>query len=235
MTSAREARRIARRLSYSDEDTEKLARSLLRTKLRVYRRTLSDRIEAHNVSATIRVRAPVKEALAAEALAHARQIARSHNDFLTRASLRLREGMEAERLERELRILGRQRRERRAELIAVTEAYGPHADAVAAFYRDAGQDVSFTFGGHPELGDAPPACPICAAIVAGNPWTLEEVISIGTPHLNCRQSWHPDLGGPLPDGFEVGGEPAGIIGGEPLIARAGGRDEAASSVEAMRR
>lgn len=115
------------------------------------------------------------------------------------------------------------------ELVAVTEAYAPHADATVATYLANLTLTEFDFGGH---GDDPPDCPICRALVAGNPWPLEAVVQIGVPHINCRQEWH-DVGGGLPADATEPLLPAGIVGRDTLLHRAGNRAAAVQLIQEM--
>jgi hypothetical protein len=121
-------------------------------------------------------------------------------------------------------------------VIAVTEMYWAHADALMAGFMEAGLgDAQFDFGGHPELGDEPPECAICAALEATNPHPLREVIRIGCPHPNCRQGWHARNLEVLmlalqSQDVQLGARVAGIVGKPSLIARAGNRRKAAAAI-----
>lgn len=210
---------------------EKVAATLLRTKVRVYRKTLRELGELYGVEVKIKMSEAVKSALAAEALKAAEQMAQTRNSAALRIAIKLNKtGLSDERIRQDLRILVRQRQNKRRELVAVTEAYSPHADATLAFFRDAGGFAEMSFGGRPDLGDRPPECPICQAIIDGNPWSVEQAIRIGTPHPQCRQSWHPSISSPLPDELEVGLTIAGVVGAETLVTRAGHRDKAVEMI-----
>ena len=100
-------------------------------------------------------------------------VARTHNRAIRKEALRIAspgDGRTRSDLEQELDRFGRSRMRQRAEPIAVTESYGPHADAILSFFRDAGVEPEFSFGGHPD--DAEPVCAICQAIIAANPHSL---------------------------------------------------------------
>lgn len=123
------------------------------------------------------------------------------------------------------------RAEKRAEVIAVTEAFPAHADATMAFYRDNGVEPTFTFGVHGPA-DAPAECVVCQALVDDSPHPLARVLEIGTPHIGCRQSWRADeeADGQLPDELVLGVSTAGIVGSEPLVNRTGDHASAAEFV-----
>lgn len=220
-----------KRVSWSKPEVEKLAATLLRSKVRVYRKTLRELAAQYGVEAQIKMTDDVKAALAEESLKAANQIARTRNSAAIRIARRLRAtGLSDKRIEQDLRILINQRQNKRRELVAITEAYSAHADATLAFFRDAGDLSQMNFGGHPELGDAPPECEVCRAIIDGNPWSVDQAIRIGTPHPQCRQSWHADLNQPLPDTVTVGEKIAGVVGRESLVSRAGSHAAAADLI-----
>lgn len=238
MATKREIERAARRLAMGPPAVEELTEKLTASKRRVYRRTLLELATFFGYDvARPGLSDAVESALRDEARDHARSIARTYNRELAAAAQRMGPALPADELDAQLQRWARGRQRRRAPLIAVTEAYGPHADATLAFFREVGLDeVLLQFGGHPELGDAPPACAICQAIVATNPHTLAEAAQIGTPHPNCRQSWHPARyeQRDLPATIDVGNITGGIVGTESLLTRAGGRDEAAEFVLRLR-
>jgi hypothetical protein len=222
-----------------EADIEELAAKLYNAKRRVYRRSLLElarrlgyEIERPELSEV------VDGALVREARDHAERIARTYNRDLGRAGTQRKQLPNSE-VEPELRKWANARQRKRARPTAITEAYTAHADATLSAFIDLGQpDVTFDFGGHPELGDAPPACDICAALIARNPWSLAEVVQIGNPHPGCRQDWHPNeydqRALPPPFDVELGQTLGGIIGTDPLISRAGGRAEAVEFVASLR-
>lgn len=240
MARRRDLDAAARAAGMSDEDVSRLTERFYRTKLRVYRdtlRDLADRFTRNGPPRAIPLSQEIKDALRAEAETHALKVASTHNDAVARQAMKIAapgDGRSKADLERELSRFGKSRMKDRAEMIAVTEAYGPHSDAIASFFRDAGIEPEFDFGGHPD--DAPPVCSICRAIIAANPHSLAEVVRIGVPHPFCRQTWHPRLTAEqqqLGD-FDLGQSLGGIIGAPSLIQREGGEQEAADSVVATR-
>src|SRR5690349_11324513 len=64
------------------------------------------------------------------------------------------------------------------------------------------------FGGH---GDDHPECPVCIALKESSPHTTDRVKEIGSPHIGCRQNWHPRVSDDrLPESITIGqGDPAG--------------------------
>lgn len=239
MARRRDVAAAARAAGLIDSEVAQLADRFYRTKLRVYRSTLrdlADRFTRNGAPKTIPLSDQVKEALRAEAEANARKVADTHNSAVASEAMKIAspgDGRDRAGLERDLSVFGKKRMKERAEMIAVTEAYGPHADAIVSFFRDAGVDPIFEFGGHPE--DAPPVCVICQSIIAANPHSIEDVVTIGLPHPFCRQTWHPLFNpGDLPEDFNLGETLGGIIGQPTLIQREGGKQQAADAVVALR-
>lgn len=232
MATKRGTRTAVEAVSWGPERVRAMAATLLRSKVRVYRKTLRELAKQHDVEVEIKMSDAVKDALAAEAFNHAQAIARTRNEAALRIAVKLaRTGMDDKRLASDLRQLIEQRQRKRTPMIAVTEAYGPHADATLGFYQQAPDAFpQMNFGGRPDLGDSPAECEVCQAIIAGNPWSVEQAIRIGTPHPQCRQSWHSELGGPLPDSMVVGEEIAGIVGSESLVLRLGSHADAAEAI-----
>ena len=212
-----------------------MADRFYRTKIRVYKATLhdmADRFTGTGAPEQLQLSQEVKDALRKEAIDHARSVARTHNRAVRKEGLAISspgDGRERSEITGELERFGRSRLRRRAEPIAVTESYGPHADAILSFFRDAGVQPEFSFGGHPD--DAEPVCAICKAIIASNPHSFDDVLAIGVPHPNCRQSWHPLISrAELPAAVDMGRSLGGIVGEPMLIVREGGEQEAADSV-----
>lgn len=240
MARRRDVEAAARAASMSDEDVERMADRFYRTKLRVYRDTLRDlanRFTRSGAPERVPLSQTIKDALRSEAERHARQVAQTHNSAVAKEALAISshgDGKTRGDLETELGKFARRRMRERSELIAVTEAYGPHADSIVSFFRDAGIEPEFDFGGHPD--DAPPVCAICQAIIASNPHSLADVIRIGVPHPFCRQTWHARLTAEQQslDAFDLGQSLGSIVGAPTLIQREGGEQEAAESVVAAR-
>lgn len=214
-------------------DVAALASKLFSAKQRVYRRSLLELARYLGYDVKRPDLAPaVTQGLRAESRDHAQRIADTYNRDLLDAAEGRNDG--------ELRSWAVARQRARAKPTAITEAYSAHADATIAAIMDLGlfEDATFDFGGHPELGDAPPACSICEAIIRGNPWTAADVVRLGSPHPACRQDWHLNTidQRALPPAHELslGQTLAGIVGGQPLIIRSGGRQQATEAVEQMR-
>lgn len=221
-------------LRYGQEEVEVLARALLARKVAVYVATLralaasfGKDLETFDLSRTI------LDQLRAEAERHAGYIVDTYNRELTAWAEMQELGDDPVLLLARFEEWTIQRAEHRADLIAITETYGPHADAILSFFRDNGQHgVMFDFGGH---GDPHPECIICEAIKAGNPWRADQLVAIGIPHPGCRQNYHPVNLDPadLPDPLILGLQPGGILGQDTLIHRTGGRDAAVAFIEEM--
>lgn len=231
MARRRDVEAAIRAVELADDEW---AQRFERTKVRVYLATLRSLADQFTSSGAgpAGLSEQIRSTIHAEARAHARSVARTHNRAVRKQALRISsagDGRTRADLERELRDYSRSRLRDRSEAIAVTESYGAHADAIASFFRDAGVEPEFSFGGHPD--DAEPVCEICKAIIAANPHSLADVIRIGVPHPFCRQSWHPLIGqGALPDTVDSGRTPGGIVGEPMLIQRAGSERDAAESV-----
>lgn len=186
MATPRQIKRAVDALAWDVEDVRRLSEKLFEAKRRVYRRTLLEqaRFFGYDVPRP-RLSDELVEGLRREARDHAAVIATTYNRELRRHAARVGPAIPRERLQPALRRWTNARSRKRARMVAITEAYSAHADATLTFFRDLGIDVMLEFGGHPELSDAPPACPICIAIAAGNPYTLAEAAAIGTPHPQC--------------------------------------------------
>lgn len=175
-----------------------------------------------------------------ESRQHSRSIVKTFNKELAEYAFSHGRLLDEGELGTTLRAWIDNRNATRAGMIAVTETYGPYADAIMASFRDAGlEDAKFDFGGHPELGDEPPECIICAALEAKSPHPLAMVVKIGNPHPNCRQAWHAvnpvALRARLTDKSVVlGRKPSGIVGKSSLIHRAGSREAAARAIRSGR-
>lgn len=236
MASRRAIERAAKRAVMKPAEIDALADKLFEAKKRTYRKTLRE-LHQRNYGSEIRVTlsAEIESTLRSEADANAGRIARTYHEELARFSSTLTP-LPAERLDEAITQWRSVRDRKRAPLIAVSEVYPAHADATLSFFRDVGmEDLTFEFGGHPELGDADPACEICQTLAATNPHPLEDVVAIGTPHPNCRQSWRPQGvdGRELPVDPVLGQTPGGIAGRRSLVTRAGGRAQAVEFIEAQ--
>lgn len=240
MARRRDVEAAVRAAGMGKREKDELAEKLLRAKTQVYRRTLRRLAErfTSNAPSTVTLSKAIMDGLRRESERHARQIARTHNRAVADRALEISsagDGRSRSELREELREWGAKRMRKRAKMIAVTEAYGPHADATLSFFRDAGVEPEFEFGGH--IDDSDPACALCQALTATNPHSLEEVVAVGTPHPNCRQTWHPVNFDEreIPDELTFGASLGGIVGGETMVGREGGTEQAADAVLALRR
>lgn len=225
MTPQEKARLLAA-FTRGDAYVDALADSLYLVKLRVYADTLSallDELGYENEGITLSP--DIQEALDDEAFDHAERIAATYNRDLARFADSIAGLDYAHAVERVVEW-SRQRDENRAQLIGITEAYPPAADATVAFFLDNGVETTFNFGAH--VDDAPAECPICMTLEARNPHSMDKMLRVGDPHPQCRQAWRPNVDpDELPDEVVAGlGTVAGIVGSESLITRAGSRDEA---------
>lgn len=221
-------------------DVQALRDRLLASKINVYEKTLFDLAQQIGIGVRVDVSPDVRVALGIEAGNHSRSIAQTFNNDLVDYAFRFGRQLDENELRNSLRAWVENRNAQRAPIIAVTETYAAYADALMAGFLEAGlDDLMFDFGGHPELGDEPPECIICAALEAKGPWSLATVIRIGSPHPNCRQQWRPrDLEKAIElltdKTVQLGAKPAGIVGRRTLIDRAGGRRQAAKAILAGR-
>jgi hypothetical protein len=231
MASKRAIAAAVRRLRMDGADAERLAEKLLLTKRRVYRRTLLELASRLGYATDLPLLSrKVLAGLQAEAEDHANRIVATFNADLERHAEEVAK-LPDSKVMGELSRWANARQRKRAKPIAITEAYSAHADAVVSLYRDLGlpDDTLFDFGGR--TGDSPPECPICVELYRRGPWTLHQVVQIGTPHPQCRQSWHLHAQEQLPPQLpDLGGGLGGIVGKETLITRAGDRDAAAKFV-----
>lgn len=233
-------RRVVREFSLKRADAIALRDRLTDSKTRVYEATLKDLAEQIGLTITPEVQPAVKLALAVESGNHARSIVDTFNHDLAEYAFRFGRQLDEDQLRDTLKAWVENRNAQRAPIIAVTEMYAAHADALMSGFMEAGLgDALFDFGGHPELGDEPPECIICAALEETNPHPLREVIRIGSPHPNCRQTWHARHMEVLAlalksQEVQLGAKTAGIVGKPSLIARAGSRKKAAAAILSRR-
>ena len=228
MATAEERNRLLRALRRTRSDASELAVILFDRKVAVYLRTLRELVRRYRRRTTVTLSPAVERVLRAEARDHARLIVRSYNDELKRVITR-----NGDKNITAIRALIEEwaalRHASRADLVAVTETYGPHADATLSFFAENDLHPEFDFGGH---GDATPVCPICLAIQKRNPHPFERVVAIGTPHPGCRQDWHPlaVTSSVLPPELSLGGALAGIVGKPTLIERSGSQSAAVDAI-----
>lgn len=158
--------------------------------------------------------------LARHARAQARQIADTHNTETVKLIDRNRD-LPVRQLLGVYEAWADDRADWKAEEIATTEAWSAHADATLAFFDAAGIEPLYDFGGH---GDADPECEVCQALRETSPHPHARVLKIGSPHIRCRQDWHPVLDddqlAALPDDLVFAERPGGILGRDPLVNRA---------------
>jgi hypothetical protein len=231
VATSSQVRTAARKYAQKKRDIDRLTDLLIRTRLEVYERTLRDVVDQLGADRDVQLSPRVRAQLNIEARRHARLIARNFNDALAEYAVRVGPGLSDQELRRTLALWAENRNQRHAPLIAVTEAWGPHADATMAAFLELGlDDARFDFGGHPD--DSPPACDICQALVDTNPHPLTRVLQIGVPHPQCEQRWR--VRG-KPRVASTGDEPlgqrvAGVIGRDTLIQRAGSREAAVRAI-----
>jgi hypothetical protein len=233
-------RRVVRELALKRRDVEGIRDRLTAAKIDVYERTLRDLAAQLKLKTPPVVSGQVKLALGIESGNHARSIVKTFNKDLANYAFKFGRQLEEDELRQTLRAWVDNRNTSRAPIIAVTETYGPYADALMAGFLEAGLgDAEFDFGGHPEEGDEPAECIVCLALEDTNPHPLREVIRIGSPHPNCRQNWHVRQLQHLilqlqSTDVQLGAKPAGIVGRPSLIHRAGGRAPAARAIRSRR-
>lgn len=230
----RQLRELHGSLEFDTTDREAISDALYRYKVKVYENTLTALAEQMGRAELVNVTSQVRRKLRAEADESAGVIVTAYNRDL-RSFIAQHVDDDPVTILQRVDAWARNRAEARREKIAVTETYGPHADALAAVFlhNDMG-DALFDFGGH---GDADPACEICQVLKETSPHPVKVVVKIGSPHPNCRQTWHPVIDpGDLPPFFSL--EPAdvaGIVGRQSLIQRVGGLKQAVRYVRRITR
>jgi hypothetical protein len=216
-------RKLASALRWTAQDRREIAAELYAAKLTVYRDTLSDLIagygydlQAGDLALTDEVDRGLREA----ADRHARLIVDTYNREL-RTFLDRHADVDQATTIRDYGAWMEDRQQTKSEEVAITEAYEAYTDATAAFFIENGLEPEFEFGGGED--DEPPECDVCAALIATNPHPLSRVLEVGTPHIRCRQKWHP-LVAPedLPDELALPNRLAGVVGSDPLNMRLGG-------------
>lgn len=230
--TAEERQRLTEAFQRDDEDDAALADTLYLWKLRAYEDTLAELADAYDFDVDdVSLSLSIQEALRAEAEVRAQQINATYNGDVTSFIADIVDEASYEEAIDSISEWSEARDADRSTLIGITEVYTPHADATLSFFRDAGIEPDFDFGGH---GDDHAECPVCQALEAKNPHPFARVVEIGTPHIQCRQRWHARIeGDELPDEFTLGqGDTAGIVGNDSLVHRAGGQAAAVEQLEA---
>lgn len=231
--TAQEIARLVAAFTRDEAYIDDLSDSLFITKLRVYADTLSGLAHELGYDADdVQLGQAVTQALSDEADARAEGIADTYNREMETFVQRLGAlGVDYQQAVESVASWSDERDAARSEMIGVDAAYSAHADATVAFFADNDIPVEFDFGRH--RGDDPAVCPVCQALERTGPHPLERVLEIGTPHIQCRQSWHPRVDEALlPEFITVGlGDPAGIVGNDTLVHRAGGQQQAVSQIE----
>lgn len=171
----------------------------------------------------------VLRALRDEAREHAAMVVQTYNRDLDEFLDRNRDLPRADLL-RDYESWAESRADAKAETIATTEAYSAAAEATVGFFLDNGLlDAEFDFGGH---GDDDPVCEICEALRVTSPHPAERVISVGNPHIGCRQDWHPRVSeADLPEEVQLGRAPAGIVGAQHFLGQHG--DDRTAAAQAI--
>jgi hypothetical protein len=227
-----ERQRLTEAFQRDDEDDAALADTLYLWKLRAYSDTLAELADGYDFEVEdITLSESIREALRAEAELRAQQINATFNGEVTSFIADIVDEASYEDAIESISAWSEARDADRSTLIGITEVYTAHADATLSFFRDAGIEADFDFGGH---GDDHAECVVCQALERGNPHPYERVVEIGTPHIQCRQRWHPLIDpDELPDELALGqGDPAGIVGNDSLVHRAGGQQAAVEQLEA---
>ena len=225
-----ERRRLLEAFTRDDEDIDALSDVLYLNKVRVYEDTLAELADLYDYEVEdLTLSQEVLDALRDEADLRAEQMTGTYNGDLAGFIDAIPDDITYEHSVEATELWATDRDEARSELVGITEAYSAHADATVAFFVNNGIEVEFDFGGH---GDDHPQCVVCEALVRSNPHPAERVVEVGTPHIQCRQKWHAVIeADDLPDELVLGqGAPAGILGNESLVQRAGGHTEAAEGL-----
>lgn len=233
MATERQLRQLRVALAYDDADLRALTEAFLEVKVAVYADTLGDLADEYGYAidgGEVDLADDLLVALRDEARRDAQSVVDSFNADMERL-LAENAGLPRDELIDLYETWAEQRADSRSEMIAVSEAYPAHADATMSFWQAAGVEPEFDFGVH-EADDAPPQCEVCIALAETSPHPFRRVLAVGTPHINCRQSWQevgvdPDT---MPDTIQLGAAVAGIVGGRPLVDRLGGHAPAAGFI-----
>ncbi len=185
MASSREIASLRRALAWGNEESDELVDEFLDHKIWTYVETLGDLFREHGADVSdddIELSDEILVALKRESIEHAGFVVDTYNRDMNAFVDRVQAEPKS-RIEDWYEAWANDRAEARAEILAITEAYGAHADATIAFYAAQEGEHAFDFGDHPE--DDAPSCEVCAALVATNPHPLARVLEVGSPHIGC--------------------------------------------------
>lgn len=229
---------LARAAQLGPLDEERLARNLYRRNAAEYRQTmlaLGRRYGLERKRAALS--AEIRQALRRESEEAARSISKTYNGYVEAFIEReTKKGTTTEELIAKLPAYMRERKAARLRVIDRTATTNARLDAQVAFYRENGSEPLMRFAG-PD-----PACPICKALRAIEPFPTQIALAVGEPHIGCRHRYvgagvtsrELGEGGAKPDRITLGrGHPAGILGLRPLDLRTGGPEEAAQRIYAL--
>lgn len=229
------SRKLRAALRWGEDEVTELAAELLDHKVFTYVETLSDLLDERGVEHAredIVLSDAILKALRAESRLRARQIVNTFNTDLD-GFLERNGELPRARLIDTYSAWASDRAQNRAELIAITEAYGPAADAQLAFAAanaPEGLEPSYDFGGH---GDDDPVCDVCRELEQTSPHPHSRVLAIGNPHPGCRQDWHEVDSDEHPEEYRLPTKPAGLVGAEHIVIREGGHEQAVDAIRGL--
>lgn len=216
-----------------DADILRLADRLYEIKAKTYRDTLLGKLRQHGEDRQRVTLSPeIREALAHEAQTQARFSVQTMNRMIDRWAKRNTD-LDRGAFARGLTEFIRERGATRGRVVGGMAPLTARLDASVEFYRENGVEPEFEFAG-------PPAkCELCRRLKATGPHSIETVMDVGYPHLNCTHTWRATTradeairaGGIRPGKITAGlGAPAGILGTKAMIDRIGSTEAAADRI-----
>jgi hypothetical protein len=216
-----------------DADVLRLARKLYAIKAKAYRDTLLEAQRRHGgARSRVVLSQEIRDAIREEADLHARYSVQTMNRMIERWAQR-NSHLDRRTFANELGRFLRERGKTRSQVVSGMAPLTAKLDAEVAFYRENGIEPEFDFAG-------PPAkCELCRVLKATGPHSIERVLEVGYPHLNCTHRWRSRSrataamreGGIRPGQISAGrGAPAGILGSRAMIDRLGNLDVAIASL-----
>ncbi len=233
-------RRLIEEAKLGAEHVERLARTLYRAMAEAYRSVLLALARRYgHTQQRVVLSERIRTALAAEARKTAQAAVDTYNRLVARWVERNAQGTEPAKLVAALGAYMRERGRKRSRLILDSAVEPAKLDATVSFYRDNGIEPVFDFRGH----EGPPSCLTCTELVRTSPHTVATVLAVNRPHPQCSHSWHVKgvsgqqlrSGGGDPTRITLGrGEPAGALGGQPLLLRVKGQDAAVAEIRRLK-
>lgn len=216
-----------------DADILRLADRLATIKTDAYKRTLVGLLRHHGEDRKrVTLSQPIRQAITEESELHARFAVQTLNRMIERWAKR-NSFLPREQFAQGLNAFIRERGATRGRVVGEMAPLTARLDAEVAFYRENGVEPEFEFAGPPAV------CDLCKVLKATGPHSIDKVMEVGYPHLNCTHHWVATTratealraGGIKPGQITAGlGPPSGILGSRAMVDRLGGSDAALSSL-----